>query len=47
VLETGLRGEDLINRLQARPAARYAVLNDDDAVVGVLDWEDVAAFVSR
>jgi Zn-dependent protease len=47
VLETGLRGEDLINRLQERPAARYAVLNPADRVVGVLDWEDVATFVAR
>jgi Zn-dependent protease len=47
VLETGLHGEDLINRLEARPATRYAVVNPEERVVGVLDWEDVAAFVSR
>jgi hypothetical protein len=47
ILEAALSGDDLIARLQAHPAARYAVLGVDEQVVGVLDWEDVARFVSR
>jgi Zn-dependent protease len=47
VIEVGLSGDELISRLQARPAARYAVLDLDEQVSGVLDWEDVAAFVTR
>jgi Zn-dependent protease len=47
VLETGLSGDELIRRLQARPAARYAVLDRGERVIGVLDWDDVARFVSR
>jgi len=47
ILEAGLRGDDLIRRLQQRPAARYAVLDLDERVIGVLDWADVASFVGR
>ena len=47
VLATGLSGDDLIGRLQARPAPRYAVIDGEDRVIGVLDWEDVARFVTR
>jgi Zn-dependent protease len=47
VLTTGLSGDDLIGRLQARPASRYAVLDRQDQVVGVLEWEDVARFVAQ
>ena len=47
VLATGLSGDDLIGRLQARPAPRYAVIDREDRVIGVLDWEDVARFVTR
>jgi Zn-dependent protease len=47
VLESGLAGDELITRLQGRPAARYAVLDGAERVVGVLDWEDVARFVGR
>jgi Zn-dependent protease len=46
VLEAGLGGDALIQRLQAHPAARYAVLDRSERVVGVLDWEDVARFVT-
>jgi Zn-dependent protease len=46
VLEAGLGGDTLIQRLQAYPAARYAVMDGQDRVVGVLDWEDVARFVT-
>ncbi|GAB6902928.1 site-2 protease family protein [Kineosporia succinea] len=46
VLSTGLAGQSLIQALQDVPTARYAVLGDDDAVIGVLDWEDVARFVA-
>lgn len=44
VVDVGLTGPALLQRLQAGPAARYAVL-DGDRVVGVLDWDDVAGFV--
>ena len=47
VLEAGLSGDALIRRLQARPAARYAVLDPGETVIGVLDWDDVARFVGR
>lgn len=47
ILPTGLSGDELIDRLQACPAGRYAVLDADDRVVGVLDWEDVAQFVAQ
>jgi Zn-dependent protease len=47
LLETGLAGDELITRLQAGPAARYAVLDGAERVVGVLDWDDVARFVGR
>jgi hypothetical protein len=46
VLESGLGGDALIQRLQANPAARYAVMDPQERVVGVLDWEDVARFVT-
>ncbi len=46
VLETGLAGDALIQRLQANPAARYAVLDPHERVIGVLDWDDVAQFVT-
>jgi len=46
VLEAGLGGDELIQRLQAHPAARYAVLDLSERVVGVLDWDDVARFVT-
>lgn len=46
VLEAGLGGDELIQRLQAHPSARYAVLDPSERVVGVLDWEDVARFVT-
>jgi len=46
VLESGLGGDALIQRLQAHPAARYAVMDGQERVVGVLDWEDVARFVT-
>lgn len=47
VLGTELAGDELIGRLQARPAPRYAVIDGADRVIGVLDWEDVARFVTR
>ena len=47
IIDARLTGDDLIQRLQSRPAARYAVLGPDERVVGVLDWEDVARFVGR
>jgi Zn-dependent protease len=46
VLEAGLGGDALIQRLQANPAVRYAVMDRHERVVGVLDWEDVARFVT-
>jgi Zn-dependent protease len=46
VLEAGLFGDALIQRLQAHPAARYAVTDRQERVIGVLDWEDVARFVT-
>jgi hypothetical protein len=46
VLEVGLGGDALIQRLQANPAERYAVTDRHERVVGVLDWEDVARFVT-
>ena len=46
VLEAGLGGDALIQRLQAHPAVRYAVTDRHERVVGVLDWEDVARFVT-
>jgi|tagenome__1003787_1003787.scaffolds.fasta_scaffold20903986_1 Zn-dependent protease len=46
VLEVGLGGDALIQRLQANPAVRYAVTDRTERVVGVLDWEDVARFVT-
>ncbi|HST84838.1 MAG TPA: hypothetical protein VLL08_24080 [Kineosporiaceae bacterium] len=46
VLEAGLFGDALIQRLQASPAARYAVTDRHERVIGVLDWEDVARFVT-
>ncbi|MBT0771930.1 hypothetical protein KIH74_23515 [Kineosporia sp. J2-2] len=46
VLPTGLAGRSLIQALEEAPAARYAVIGPDEIVVGVLDWEDVARFVT-
>lgn len=46
VLPAGLGGDDLLQRLRDRPADRYAVLDPDEHVIGVLDWEDVARFVA-
>ena len=46
VLEAGLGGDALIQRLTANPAVRYAVTDRAERVVGVLDWEDVARFVT-
>ena len=45
VLPAGLNGDRLIARLQDSPSARYAVVDDQDRIVGVLDWADVARFV--
>jgi hypothetical protein len=46
VLELGLDGDALIQQLQANPATRYAVTDREDRVIGVLDWDDVARFVT-
>jgi Zn-dependent protease len=46
VVEAGLEGEDLLARMQANPAPRYVVV-DGGGVVGILEWQDVARFVSR
>ncbi len=45
VLPAGLGGDELISWLQGAPSARYAVVDQQEHVVGVLDWEDVARFV--
>jgi Zn-dependent protease len=47
VLPAGLGGEALLRRLQDSPATRYAVVDPQQQVVGVLDWEDVARFLGR
>jgi Zn-dependent protease len=47
VLPAGLTGEQLLRRLEERPASRYAVVDPQDRVVGVLDWDDVARFLGR
>jgi CBS domain containing-hemolysin-like protein len=46
VVGVELTGQDLIERLQAAPHPRYAVVDRSGRVIGVLDWNDVAAFVS-
>jgi Zn-dependent protease len=46
VLPADLDGDPLILRLQGSPSARYAVVDATDEVIGVLDWDDVARFVS-
>jgi hypothetical protein len=46
VLPAGLEGDPLLERLRSSPAARYAVVDAREQVIGVLDWEDVARFVS-
>jgi Zn-dependent protease len=46
VLSASLAGEELLRRMRDVPADQYAVVDDAGRPVGVLDWEDVAAFVS-
>jgi Zn-dependent protease len=45
VVAADLQGEALIERMQANPAPRYVVVADG-GVVGILEWQDVARFVS-
>jgi Zn-dependent protease len=47
VVPRELTGDELIDRLQESPTDRYAVLGEDDLVIGVLDYEDVARYVTR
>jgi Zn-dependent protease len=47
VLPAGLDGEALLERLQGSPAARYVVVDAEHRVAGVLDWDDVAQFLTR
>jgi Zn-dependent protease len=46
VVEAGLEGENLLAAMQATPAPRYVVV-DEGGVVGILEWQDVARFVTR
>ena len=46
VVDVELTGEQLIETLQGAPHRRYAVVEPAGRVLGVLDWDDVAAFVS-
>jgi Zn-dependent protease len=46
VVEAELGGQRLLEQLQAAPHPRYVVVDGSGRVVGVLDWADVAAFVS-
>jgi Zn-dependent protease len=49
VLPAGLEGDRLLDRLRAVPADRYVVVGGAhgvERVIGVLDWDDVARFVS-
>jgi Zn-dependent protease len=45
VVGADLQGDELIERMQANPAPRYVVVADG-GVVGILEWQDVARFVS-
>jgi Zn-dependent protease len=46
VLQSGLAGDELIQQLQDHPSERYVVLDRHEQVIGVLDWADVARFVT-
>jgi Zn-dependent protease len=46
VVDAELQGEQLIERMQANPAPRYVVV-DGGGVIGILEWQDVARFVSQ
>jgi Zn-dependent protease len=45
VIEVSLHGEHLIEVLEQAPHAQYVVVDDQQQVVGVLAWDDVAAAV--
>jgi Zn-dependent protease len=46
VLPADLDGDGLIETMQATPAAQYAVVDAAEQVIGVLEWDEVARFVS-
>lgn len=45
VIDLSLHGEQLIEVLEQAPHAQYVVVDDEQHVVGVLAWDDVAAAV--
>jgi hypothetical protein len=47
VVDVRQTGRRLIAQLQRVPAPRYAVVDAAERVVGVLEWDDVARFVTR
>lgn len=47
VVDAELAGPALLERMQGSPASRYAVVDGSGAVIGVLDWDDVARFVTH